>query len=70
MSAGAASAAGAATTMPLQPLLVVNDLRKYFPVGGARPTRKRSFVHAVDQISFEVWPGETLGIVGESGCGK
>jgi peptide/nickel transport system ATP-binding protein len=51
---------------PAQPLLIARDLRKHFPVKGARG----KFVQAVDGVSFTVRKGETLGIVGESGCGK
>jgi len=51
---------------PAQPLLVVRDLDKRFPVRGS----KRQQVRAVDGVSFTVAKGETLGIVGESGCGK
>jgi peptide/nickel transport system ATP-binding protein len=51
---------------PLQPLLIASDLRKHFPVKGA----KGKVVQAVDGISFVVRKGETLGVVGESGCGK
>src|SRR6266545_4961382 len=51
---------------PLQPLLVARDLRKHFPVKGARGKS----VQAVDGVSFTVRKGETLGVVGESGCGK
>ena len=46
-----------------EPLLVVNHLKKYFDTS-------RGTLHAVDDVSFEVYPGETLGLVGESGCGK
>jgi peptide/nickel transport system ATP-binding protein len=53
-----------------QPLLRVTGLRKYFPVRGGLFGRKVADVQAVDGISFEVAQGETLGIVGESGCGK
>jgi peptide/nickel transport system ATP-binding protein len=53
-----------------QPLLRVTGLRKYFPVRGGLFGRKIADVQAVDGISFEVAQGETLGIVGESGCGK
>ncbi|MFN4087861.1 MAG: ABC transporter ATP-binding protein [Alphaproteobacteria bacterium] len=51
-------------------LLVVNDLRKHFPLQGGLFDRRRQVVQAVDDVSFEVVKGETLGIVGESGCGK
>ena len=52
------------------PLLAVKDLRKYFPVGGTFPGRPRRYVRAVDGVSFSIPPGKTLGLVGESGCGK
>jgi peptide/nickel transport system ATP-binding protein len=52
------------------PLLRVTGLRKFFPVRGGLFGRKVADVQAVDGISFEVARGETLGIVGESGCGK
>lgn len=55
---------------PAQPLLVVRDLKKYFPVRGGLFERERKFVHAVDGINFSIAKGKTLGIVGESGCGK
>jgi peptide/nickel transport system ATP-binding protein len=55
---------------PAQPLLTVRDLRKHFAVRGALFDRSRKQVRAVDGVSFEVAKGETLGIVGESGCGK
>jgi len=54
-----------------QPLVVVENLKKYFPVaGGLVFKRKSGYVKAVDGISFSIAKGETLGLVGESGCGK
>ncbi len=53
------------------PLLDVRDLRVYFPIArGAFWNRDRAFVRAVDGVSFSIGPGETFGLVGESGCGK
>jgi peptide/nickel transport system ATP-binding protein len=52
------------------PLLQVNDLKKHFPVRGGLFNRKSKWVYAVDGVSFEVERGETLSLVGESGCGK
>jgi peptide/nickel transport system ATP-binding protein len=59
-----------ATTHLGRPLLEVRDLVKHFPIKGGLLNRQRSVVRAVDGISFDVVHGETLGIVGESGCGK
>ncbi len=53
-----------------QPLLIVDGLRKYFPVRGGVLNRQVATVQAVDDVTFSVRKGETLGIVGESGCGK
>lgn len=53
-----------------QPLIRVVNLVKYFPVRLGAYGEKKATVHAVDNISFEIHPGETLGLVGESGCGK
>ncbi|MFH1879227.1 MAG: ATP-binding cassette domain-containing protein, partial [Bacillota bacterium] len=51
-------------------LLEVNGLKKYFPVGKKLFSRKVKMLKAVDDISFYIRRGETLGLVGESGCGK
>ena len=53
-----------------EPLLRVKDLVKYFSVRGGLLSREIDRVHAVDRVSFDIAPGETLGLVGESGCGK
>lgn len=51
-------------------LLSVGDLRKYFPREPGWFGREEKWVHAVDGVSFEIRKGETMGLVGESGCGK
>jgi oligopeptide/dipeptide ABC transporter ATP-binding protein len=53
-----------------EPLLIVEELRKHFPVRGGVLFRKIADVKAVDGVSFRVNQGETFGLVGESGCGK
>jgi len=55
---------------PAQPLLIVRDLKRHFPIKGGFLNRAVGTVQAVDGVSFSVMKGETLGIVGESGCGK
>ena len=52
-----------------RPLLEVNNIRKHYPLGGGFFGRK-GFVYAVDDVSFTLHKGETLALVGESGCGK
>ena len=56
--------------MNVSPLLQVRGLTKHFPVRGGMFLRPVGTVHAVDDVTFEVHRGETLGLVGESGCGK
>ncbi|MFX0117570.1 MAG: oligopeptide/dipeptide ABC transporter ATP-binding protein [Candidatus Hodarchaeota archaeon] len=57
-----------------QPLLEVNHLKKHFTVGHGLfeqlSAREKRYVHAVDDISFSIYPGEIFCLVGESGCGK
>ena len=56
--------------MPDTALLRVKNLKKYFPIRGGLFSREVARVHAVDDVSFDLVKGETLGLVGESGCGK
>lgn len=54
-----------------EPLLKIENLKKYFPIkGGGYFKGNKKVVKAVDGVSFEIYRGETLGLVGESGCGK
>jgi oligopeptide/dipeptide ABC transporter ATP-binding protein len=53
-----------------QPLLEIRDLEMKFPISRGMFRAPTDFVHAVDGISFDIAPGESLGLVGESGCGK
>jgi oligopeptide/dipeptide ABC transporter ATP-binding protein len=53
-----------------EPVLRVSDLQKYFPIRSRLLKRVVGNVQAVDGVSFEVYPSEALGLVGESGCGK
>jgi oligopeptide transport system ATP-binding protein len=56
--------------MPDTALLSVKNLKKYFPIRGGLFSREVARVHAVDDVTFDLLKGETLGLVGESGCGK
>ncbi|MRG87884.1 ABC transporter ATP-binding protein [Salinibacillus xinjiangensis] len=58
------------TSTKKQPLLKVTNLKQYFPIKGGIFSRTVNHVKAVDDVSFTVYEGETLSIVGESGCGK
>ncbi len=53
-----------------EPLLRVENLRKYFPIRQGFFGRSVTQVRAVDGVTFDVFPGETMAVVGESGCGK
>ena len=58
------------TVVPGEPILQVRDLVARFPVRSGILNRVTREVHAVEGVSFDLWPGETLSLVGESGCGK
>ncbi len=53
-----------------EPILEIENLKTYFPISKGVFGRAKEYVKAVNDVSFRVYPGETLGLVGESGCGK
>lgn len=53
-----------------EPVLSIKNLKKYYPMGNSFFGKTKDWVKAVDDVTFDVYPGETLGLVGESGCGK
>ena len=57
-------------TAPVPPLLTVQGLKKHFPIYGGIMRKQIGTVYAVDGVDFEIMPGETFALVGESGCGK
>lgn len=57
-------------TTAMEPLVSLRNLKKYFPIGGGLLKKAKSNVHAVDDVNLDIRERETLGLVGESGCGK
>lgn len=71
MSVSVNEAQGPTSTKGGQPLIKLEGIRKYFPITrGIIFQHKVGDVHAVDDVDLEVYPGETVGLVGETGCGK
>ena len=52
------------------PLVSMKNVKKYFPIGQGLLRKAHSFVHAVDDVTMDIYSGQTVGVVGESGCGK
>ena len=65
-----APAPTAAVPATVAPLLTVQGLKKHFPIYGGIMRKQIGTVYAVDGVDFEIMPGETFALVGESGCGK
>lgn len=65
-----AHAAADQKTEKQPPAFRIENLKTWFPAKRALFSRKTEYIKALDKVSFEVFPGETLGLVGESGCGK
>jgi oligopeptide/dipeptide ABC transporter ATP-binding protein len=70
LAAAAPEAAPSAPGAARAPLLTVQGLKKHFPIYGGVLRRQIGTVYAVDGVDFEILPGETFSLVGESGCGK
>src|SRR5699024_2736429 len=64
------AAAGADDESGPQPLLSVRGVSMHFPVKKGMFARARAHVRAVDEVDLDILPGQTMGLVGESGCGK
>src|SRR5437773_10108447 len=71
MSTQQAPSSSTATAQERLPLLRLRDVKKYFPITqGILFQKAIGNVHAVDGVDLEIYPGETVGLVGETGCGK
>ncbi len=70
VSSEAATETGDTGSQHAQPLVEVEDLKKHFPISSGMFSRVSGYVKAVDGVNFSISSGETLGLVGESGCGK